>query len=475
MNSKKLFLLLLLTVFFLTTCSKTEIQLLDRNTIDLFTNEISGERAKEYVTEISKYNRTEGAYEDTGYEEAVNYVTSLLKHAGIDEVNLLLYQSDGFKKYETWLSHPGSRVHKAKLYLKQPYKSKWCDYAETAICLMPYSNGKGMEEGDVVYVGKGSSDPDYEGKDVKGKIVFADRGSAVTVMRHAVIKRGALGILLGFSGNKRKAKFTDLVELNRIYITGEEIKTSKWGFSLSKEQTDSLKYLLAQPDKVIMRAEVEAETFLGNMPVISAAIKGSKYPDQEIIFMAHLDHYKPGANDNASGSAGLMEIAIRLTNMINKDILPRPLRTIRFLWVPGWEGTVAFLENSKEIAKKGVIGVNMDMIGEDLDKCKTHLFVTSTPLSRPSFLNSLVKHYLKIVEKSNIKEVGGSNTKFKYEIIGYFGESDHMLFNDAKVGVPSTMFVHLTDRFWHTSYDTPDKVDPAELKRTMLLGLLVGR
>ncbi len=64
--------------------------------------------------------------------------------------------------------------------------------------------------------------------------------------------------------------------------------------------------------------------------------------------------------------------------------------------------------------------------------------------------------------------------KFKYEIIGYFGESDHMLFNDAQIGVPSTIFVHLTDRFWHTSFDTPDKVDPTELKRTMLLGLFAG-
>jgi hypothetical protein len=36
------------------------------------------------------------------------------------------------------------------------------------------------------------------------------------------------------------------------------------------------------------------------------------------------------------------------------------------------------------------------------------------------------------------------------------------------------MLVHLEDRFWHTSFDTPDKVDPTELERTIFLGTFLG-
>ena len=54
------------------------------------------------------------------------------------------------------------------------------------------------------------------------------------------------------------------------------------------------------------------------------------------------------------------------------------------------------------------------------------------------------------------------------------GGSDHLLFNDAQIGVPSTMIVHLNNRFWHTSLDTPDKIDPAEMKRSILLGVFLG-
>jgi len=474
MKIKSLWTLFFFVILTVLACSQPEIHLIDEQISGLFINEISGERAKDYVTEISQYHRIEGAYENTDYEKAVSYVMSVLTEAGVKDIQLHTYLSDGFKTYGTWLSHVGFRVSSAKLHLVQPYQSKWCDYAEIALCLMPYSNGSGVDEAEVAYMRKGTSDEDYEGKDVKGKIVFVDRGNAVAVMRQAVMKKGALGIVMGFSGNKERGKFPDLVELNRLYVTGEETESSTWGFSLSKAQTDSLKELVQSDQKVMMRAEVDAETFSGNMPIISAAIKGSKYPDQEIIYMAHLDHYKPGANDNASGSAGLMEIATTLTVLVKENKIPRPLRTMRFLWIPEWEGTVAYLENNRETARKGIIGINMDMIGEDLEKCKTHLFITSTPLSRPSFLNALVGYHVKFVDKSNIETKSGSDSKFKYEIIGYFGESDHMLFNDAQIGVPSTMFVHLTDRFWHTSYDTPDKVDPTELKRTMLLGLLVG-
>lgn len=474
MPSKKLSVLFMLILFAGFAFPQTEIQLLDNNILRELTYEISGVRAKDYITSISQYNRTDGAYENTGYEKAVNFVMDFLNNCGLKDVKLHKYLSDGTKTYGTWRSNPGFRVKSAKLYMVQPQKSKWCDFSRVALSLMPYSNGSGTDEAEVVYVSGGIRERDYEGKDVKGKIVFADRYDPTALMREAVIKRGAVGILVGASGSAVKLDYPTLVELNRLYVTGEETKKSRWGFSLNKKQTDLLKRYLDTGRKVIMRAEVYAETFSGNMPIISASIKGSKYPDQEIIYVAHLDHYKPGANDNASGSAGLMEIASTLTKLINENKIPVPKRTIRFLWVPEQQGTAAYIENNMETVKKGIICINMDMIGENNQLCGSYLRITRTPWSRPSFLDALTTYYTKFVDDMNITTRIGSNDKFNYRIVDYWGESDHALFNDAQVGVPSTMLVHFPDKFWHTSFDTPDKVDPTELERNIFLGTFLG-
>jgi hypothetical protein len=53
-----------------------------------------------------------------------------------------------------------------------------------------------------------------------------------------------------------------------------------------------------------------------------------------------------------------------------------------------------------------------------------------------------------------------------YRDMGYSGGSDHMIFTDATIGVPSMMLGH-SDVFHHTSYDTPDKCDPTEMRRVI--------
>ena len=51
---------------------------------------------------------------------------------------------------------------------------------------------KGRAE--IVYVGDGTSDSDYPGVDVKGKIVLA-RGAAGKIHELAVLQRGAIGVI----------------------------------------------------------------------------------------------------------------------------------------------------------------------------------------------------------------------------------------------------------------------------------------
>src|SRR5215467_1085434 len=79
--------------------------------------------------------------------------------------------------------------------------------------------------------------------------------------------------------------------------------------------------------------------------VVTATIPGSdpKLKEEEIAFGCHLDHQRPGANDNASGCATILEVARTLQKLFDKRQLARPARTIRFVFPPEIEGTLALL------------------------------------------------------------------------------------------------------------------------------------
>ena len=111
----------------------------------------------------------------------------------------------------------------------------------------------------------------------------------------------------------------------------------------------------------------------GNLEVISTSIQGNKNPKQEVIIVAHLCHPFPGANDNASGAAGLLELARALKHLIDKNKITPPKKTIRFLWVPEFNGTVPWMKYH-EAKMKNVLGcLNLDMIGEHRLKIGYHL------------------------------------------------------------------------------------------------------
>ncbi|RKY89315.1 hypothetical protein DRQ09_01595 [candidate division KSB1 bacterium] len=439
--------------------------LIDVEKQNVIINHLSGERAKDYVMRITRFNRIRGGGEGSDYNACVDYVEKELRKFMLDEVVVEKFRSDGFAEYLTWKSPVGWRVRSAKLYMVEPVKRLICDYSRVAVSLMPYSN-KGNDEAEVIFVGEGKTERDYFGKDVKGKIVFATGGNGALVHREAVIKRGALGVIVGPSNRRDRYQYPDLVEMNRLSPTGEERNKAKWGFALSYRQTQWLKSFFDKNIKVRAKAIVDAELFDGNMPVISAVIRGKKNPEQEIIIMAHLDHYKPGANDNASGSAGLIEIARTLMYLIKNGFIDRPNRTLRFLWLPEMHGTMAYLNKHKDIGKRALAGINIDMIGEDYGKCISFFSVTHQPFSSPSFIGDVVKHFVEVISNIDLFEQRGKKYLMNYRFTGYSGGSDHVMFSDPTIGVPSIMIGH-PDVFHHTSYDTPDKVDPTEMKRSV--------
>lgn len=432
-------------------------------------NEVSGERAWDMVSKISRYHRIRGAGEGSDYDRCVEWLAGELRKIGLKEVQIKRYAADGFKKYFLWDSPVGWKVDEAELWLTEPEKKLIARYSDQAVSLMPYSQGREIET-DVVFVGQGKSAVDYENKDIKDKIVFALGGSGSRVHREAVLNRGAAGVVVGPSEREDRLGYADLIEVNRLSPSGDEREKTGFGFSLSRRQEQELLSYFESGKTVRMKAKVDATLFDGSMPVLEAKITGKDYPNQEIILMAHLDHYKPGANDNASGSAGLVEIARNILALIERGDIPSIRRTIRFLWVPEMHGTIAYLSEHQDLGQKGIFGLNLDMIGEDYALCQSSFNLTKSPYSVPGYINDVVRNFLPWLDSGDFFAPTGSRHLFHPRIRPYGGGSDHVMFNDSAFSIPTPMLGH-GDVFHHTNFDSPDKCDPTEMKRIISLAL----
>jgi hypothetical protein len=238
--------------------------------------------------------------------------------------------------------------------------------------------------------------------------------------------------------------------------------------------------------KVVLHAKVDAELSAGDYGVVTASIPGTDLAGQEIWFIAHLDHSQPSANDNASGSAAILETARVLQRLFDSKILPRPRRTLRFLWVPEIRGSYAYISRHLDETRRAVAVINMDMVGENQELCGSVFRVTRTVDSAASFLNDMLEWNLEFLlahdpqpgtELSDplaVVSPFGTHAAWRAVVIPYSEGSDHDVFMGGVVNVPATMLGSWPDNFYHSSGDTPDKSDPTQLKRAVVYGAMLG-
>ncbi|HET7038523.1 MAG TPA: DUF4910 domain-containing protein, partial [Gemmatimonadales bacterium] len=445
------------------------VPLLDPARRDLLHEALSGEIAKDHVIQITRHHRIQGS---RGYRGAAQYVLAQLRAYGFDEREAWIesFPSDGRVAYQTWQSPSGWDVQWAELRMVEPRDERLVGYPEIAMSLITYSN-PGAATAELVWVGPGTRERDYAGKDVRGKFVLAT-GYGGEVHRLAVLRHGAVGVV-AYLDDDRAREFPDMLQYTGMWPTTEELPRVTFGFNLTNRQGEGLRALLERGQRVVLRGQVRGtglEPYF--MDVVVARIAGAERPDEEIAFSAHLDHPKESANDNASGSAALLDIARALGELIETRRLERPGRTLRFLWVPEWYGTMAYLDKHPEMAGPALGGswlaaLNLDMVGENLELLHSSLVLTRTPASLPTALNDVVANMAEMVDAMEIGTPRGSRSRFNYRVTPYSGGSDHMMFIDRKI--PATMFTHSPDYTHHTSEDTPDKVDPVQLERCELI------
>ncbi len=430
----------------------------------LLAEEISGEIAFRYTDSISKFDRVQAS---SGWHDAAAWIRAELERLGYKDISLEGWPSDGSRRYGTYRSVIGWRAKSAELWLTSPHRERLCSYEEIPLSLVKHS-GPGHVEAELVDAGSGLGEEAYRGREVKGRIVLAT-GPTAGVMKEAVLQRGALGVLTYFAPDTRPG-YPNMIRYTALWPRWEDRERLGFAFNLSKNQGAVLKRLLEEGQKVVLRADVEAEFFPTDIETLSATFPGSEEPDREIVIVGHLCHPTPSANDNASGSGGMLEMARALKRLVDSGRLPAPRRTIRFLWVPEFNGLMPYVVAHLERTRRALAAINCDMIGEDLHKTGGMLSVFKTPDSRPTYLNDVVGDFAALAGRLDLRSLNGSDHPFAWRTEEYSGGSDHVVFNDGSLGVPSVM-LNRGDTFHHTSLDTMDKVDPTELRRTCFIAL----
>ncbi len=462
-------LLLVLILFATQSFSQSNQDLLSPRIRDILRETLSGELAKEHVIQISRHHRIQGS---RGYRAAAQYVLNQLRACGYSEKNATIesYRSDGRVVYQTWQSPSGWDISWGELRMIEPYEERIVGYPEIAMSVMTYSNA-GDVTAPLVWVGGGTSDEDYKGNDVAGKIVLAT-GYGGEVHRLAVLKYGARAVVCYLDDDRAK-DHPDMLQYTGMWPRTEELERVTFGFNLSHRQGEKLRDLILSGKKVVVRGQVKGiglEPYF--MDVVVARLRGSEKPDDEIVLSAHLDHPKESANDNASGSAALLDIARTIKELTDAGRMPRLKRSVRFVWVPEWNGTMPYIDAhpelvGPELGGKFLANLNMDMVGENEELLHSKLIMTRTPNSIPSILIDVMENMAQMADALNIRTPRGSLSEFNYRIVPYSGGSDHMMFIDRKI--PGVMMVHGPDYTHHTSDDTPDKVDPVELARSEMI------
>lgn len=230
----------------------------------------------------------------------------------------------------------------------------------------------------LVDVGEGTSPRDYERKDVKGRLVLSD-GSPATVHRLAVEQRGAAG-LISYTSNQRTAWWRDDQDLVRWGHLDASGRHNTFALMISVREARELQARLAGGEAITLHAVVGARNDDAQpYETLVATIPGTDPATGEVAFSCHLDHEQPGANDNASGCAAILEIARALKTLIVEGRIPKPARTLRFVWPSEMTGTIAYLTRFPEIAARLKAAVHLDMVGADPFITKSILHVTRSP------------------------------------------------------------------------------------------------
>ena len=341
---------------------------------------------------------------------------------------------------------------------------------------------------EAIYAGNGS---DLTNMDLNGKAVIMSIGgdfNNLTRKRDLAVQQGADLILIIYGENERNHK--KLIEAWRPYFMNPEIgfapdeESNRGGvFFISSEQAAGI--LKASTEKLndVLIAQMEGNTeayseikpssliykstWLSNVMStenVLGYLEGTDRKDEIIIVTAHYDHegikgdvIYNGADDDASGTSSLLEIAEAFVKAKSEGKGPR--RSILFMTVTGEEkgliGSEYYVSHPVFPLNKTVVDLNIDMVGRIDPKHEDN----------PNYVYLVGADKLSSELHQISEKVNDTYTQFELDYTyneeanpeKIYYRSDH--WNFAKNNVPVIFYYNGTHADYHKPTDTIEKIE----------------
>lgn len=440
--------------------------LLPQNKVDMLIGESSGDRAFHHIINMAGYNRPRDAEEYSTTLMESTYVVNKLKEYNLDGINI-----ERLGKTLTWNGLSGT------LYEVSPSFNKLADYEDLPLLLVSGSVTTDVEA-PLVWVGDGS-EQSIEGIDLSGKIALTSASPGR--VHNTLVSKGALGLVSFYS--PRPLVEPLMIPSTSLRQRGDQELT--FAFLLPPREGHLIRDRLLRREKIVVRAKIESKTEELDIQVPTCVIPGTDPDAEEVIISAHIfeGYVKQGANDNISGSAAILEVARVIRTMIDDGRLEQPRRSIRFIWIPEFSGTIPWVKEHQDIMERTLCNINLDMVGLSLSENKSYFVLHRTSYGNAHYIGDVLENYYRYVGETNkmnsvvsgskfykrIVSPTGTDDPFYYQIENASGGSDHMVFNDWGVQVPGVLLITWPDPYYHTSEDRPWACDPTQLKRTVFI------
>lgn len=277
--------------------------------------------------------------------------------------------------------------------------------------------------------------------DVKGKIILINTG--VNKKNYEkILKAEPACVIVGNGSLLDKDDETDLLQGMLRPILTDDFDTRLCAMSVRMKDLFDMIVRGASKARVV----IESEDIINTSRDVLAFIKGTRHPEEEIVFTAHMDSTEcsHGVYDNAAGSAIIMEMARYFTQN-------PPARSVRFIWTGSEErgllGSKYFVKEHADELEKVKLCINCDLAASPAGK---EFAIVTGPEE--------LTHHIDMMMKEN-----GIPVEVRCDIYS----SDNMPFADkgipavsmGRFGTPGMSYIH-------NRYDVMDYVCAKSINRT---------
>lgn len=433
---------------------------------DLLNKEMTGDLAYSTTAFVEKYWRVVG---NSGFDSSIYEVARNLEEHGYtledspSTENRLTYRIEKRElERPTWEPVNGSvHIDGEDLPLLEYATNR------NMIAMNSYSTPSAGVNAEVIYV---EDVANLVNTDVNGKIVFAEM-HPYRIYKAAIIEGGAIGIITyNNPAYLQPEKNTSSIQFRSIPLDEEQ---KAWGIALSFAAKERLKNKLKE-GSVTLAVNIETKIYNSEELTVVAEVKGSEFPEQRLVFSAHVQ--EPGANDNATGVGVALEMAAVTARLVTENIYS-PKRTLTFLWGDEIISTRRYVNEDSVRSSNIKWGISLDMVGENTDITGGSFLIEKMPDPSAIWtrgkdehtewgagevtLKDMKPHYLNDFLTNRFMEQG-ERANWKVKTNPFEGGSDHVPF--LKADIPGVLFWHFTDQFYHTDNDRMDKVSKSTLK-----------